>query len=98
RASTCLYRILQEGLTNCVRHGKATRVDVDLKLKGRYIELSILDNGKGFDPGTNTVNQKEGGTGLIGMRERLESLEGYLHIESEPGSGTELIASIPNGG
>ncbi len=98
RVSTCLYRILQEGLTNCVRHGGATRVDVALKLNGQYVELSVLDNGKGFDPGTSTVNQKEGGTGLIGMRERLESLDGYLHIESEPGSGTWLIASIPNGG
>ena len=97
RVSTCLYRILQEGLTNCGRHGGATRVDVDLKQKGQHIELSIFDNGKGFDPGANTV-QKQGGTGLIGMRERLESLEGYLHIESEPGSGTWLIASIPNGG
>lgn len=98
RVSTCLYRILQEALTNCVRHGGATRVDVDLKLRGQYVELSVLDNGKGFDPDANTVNQKEGGTGLIGMRERLESLDGYLHIESEPGSGTWLIASIPNGG
>ena len=94
QVSTCLYRILQEGLTNCVKHGEATRVDVHLKRNGQYISLSILDNGKGFEPQKYLVDQKEGGTGLIGMRERLESLEGRLEIESLPGLGTRLIASI----
>ena len=93
--STCLYRILQEGLTNSVKHGEATRVDVKLKLACRYIILSICDNGYGFDPNLMLENQNEGGTGLIGMRERLESLEGHLEIESVPGTGTRLIASIP---
>ena len=95
--STCLYRILQEGLTNSVKHGEATCVDVDLKRIGRYIKLSIHDNGKGFEPQMMLVDRNEGGTGLIGMRERLESLEGQLEIESVPGSGTRLIASIPGG-
>ncbi|MYG84636.1 MAG: PDZ domain-containing protein [Gemmatimonadetes bacterium] len=95
--STCLYRILQEGLTNCIKHGEATSVDVELKREGRYLNLSIRDNGYGFDPKTMLVNQNNGGTGLIGMRERLESLQGHLEIESVPGSGTRLIASIPGG-
>ena len=94
-ASICLYRVLQEGLTNCVKHGKATRVEVNLLCRGQDIELSIVDNGKGFEPHIKTVAHDEGGIGLIDIRERLEALEGNFKISSEPGNGTRLIASIP---
>ena len=91
----CLYRILQEGLTNSVKHGQATRVDVDLNMSDNAIHLSITDNGRGFDPDSTFTNQDEAGIGLIDMRERLESLDGHLEIHSQPGSGTRLAASVP---
>ena len=92
--SICLYRILQEGLTNSAKHGKATRIEVNLEWKGQVIELSIVDNGKGFDPHFKMEDQNEVGIGLIDMRERLESLDGQLIVTSKPGTGTRLIASI----
>ena len=92
---TCLYRILQEGLTNCAKHGGPTRIEVDLERNGQAIQLSICDNGRGFDPHSVFMNQGGNGIGLIDMRERVESLEGHLGIYSQPGSGTRLVASIP---
>ena len=91
----CLYRILQEGLTNCAKHGGATRIKVDLERNGQAIQLSICDNGRGFDPRSILMNQDGNGIGLIDMRERVESLEGHLAIYSQPGSGTRLVATIP---
>ena len=91
----CLYRILQEGLANCVKHGHATHVEVELKQTDHTIQLSILDNGQGFDPDRAIENQVDAGMGLIDMRERLEPFDGRLDINSKPGAGTVLIASIP---
>lgn len=91
----CLYRILQEGLANCAKHGHATRVEVELKQTDQAIQLSILDNGRGFDPDATSENQVDPGIGLIDMKERLEPFGGSLDIHSEPGTGTLLIASIP---
>ena len=91
----CLYRILQEGLANCAKHGHATRVEVELKQADQAIQLSILDNGRGFDPKTTRENQVDPGIGLIDMKERLEPFEGNLDIHSKAGTGTLLVASIP---
>lgn len=91
----CLYRILQEALANCVKHGHATHVEVELKRTAEGIQLSIRDNGQGFDPDRKIENQFDAGMGLIDMRERLEPFEGNLEIRSKPGAGTLLIASIP---
>ena len=91
----CLYRILQEGLANCAKHGHPTHVEVELKQTGQAIQLSILDNGRGFDPETTPGNQVDPGIGLIDMKERLEPFEGSLDIHSKAGNGTLLIASIP---
>ncbi len=91
----CLYRILQEGLANCVKHGHATHVEVELKQSDQAIQLSIHDNGQGFDPDRTTENQVDAGMGLVDMRERLEPFEGSLDIRSKPGAGTLVIASIP---
>ena len=91
----CLYRILQEGLANCAKHGDATHIEVELKRTVQAIQLSILDNGRGFDPETTPGNQVDPGIGLIDMKERLEPFEGNLDIDSKAGNGTLLIASIP---
>ena len=90
-----LYRILQEGLTNSVRHGRATRIEVDLDLNDGEIRLSVRDNGTGFDARSAVLNQGNGGIGLMDIRERLESLEGHLDVFSRPGAGTRLVATIP---
>lgn len=91
----CLYRILQEGLTNCAKHGKASQVEVSLKRNGEVVQLSIQDNGRGFDLADTLSDQNETGIGLIGMQERLESLNGRMNVYSKPGAGARLVATIP---
>ena len=91
----CLYRTLQEALTNIDRHAAASQVSVRL-LQNRQaddsrIELHIQDNGRGFDC---YDNPEEGHFGLRGMRERAEILGGSLHIDSQPGEGTRLTLSL----
>ena len=90
-----LYRILQEGLTNSVRHGQATSIEVDLKLCDGDIRLTVRDNGKGFDAHSPVSDRETSGVGLMDMRERLESLDGHLEVWSRPEAGTRLVATIP---
>ncbi|MEJ2708578.1 MAG: PAS domain S-box protein [Anaerolineales bacterium] len=89
-----LYRILQEALTNVVKHARATRIRVSLEAGEEALMLSIEDDGRGFNPGAVSTGRK-GGIGLIGIRERLELIGGQLEIVTQPGSGTQLIARIP---
>lgn len=91
----CLYRILQEGLTNCAKHGQASHVEVSLKRNGEVVQLSIQDNGQGFDLADTLSDQNETGIGLIDMQERLESLNGRMNVYSKPGAGARLVATIP---
>ncbi len=91
----CLYRILQEGLTNCAKHGQASHVEVSLKRNGDVVQLSIQDNGQGFDLADTLSDQNETGIGLIDMQERLESLNGRMNVHSKPGVGARLVATIP---
>ena len=88
-----LYRMVQEALTNVIRHSQATQVDILLELHSNRLILIIEDNGVGFDP---TIEQKGGGLGLFGMLERTEMLGGHLVIESKPGKGTTLYIEIPH--
>ncbi len=88
----CLYRVLQEALTNIARHASASRVGVILRVRPGEISLGVTDNGRGFNPDTET---RKGGIGLLGMRERLAQCGGTLEIQTKPGSGTALIARIP---
>ena len=87
---TELFRICQESLTNVIRHANAKKVKVHLRNLEDGLEVSINDNGKGFDP-----NQKSTHIGLLGLRERALSIDGDLHIESEPGKGTTIRVIIP---
>jgi len=89
---TCLYRVLQEALTNAVRHSHATRVKVTFtRMKGAAV-LEIHDNGRGFNVGALTLRR---GIGLIGMKERLTACGGGLVIKSLPGEGTMIRATVP---
>ncbi|MCB9419943.1 MAG: PAS domain-containing protein [Ardenticatenaceae bacterium] len=95
---TAVYRIVQEALTNVIRHAHATRVDVILNQNPNSLNIIIEDNGVGFDPSTVTSN----GTvndhlGLVGIRERTEMLGGIFIVESTLGSGTTLKIEVPYG-
>ena len=91
----CLYRILQEALTNVVKHARATGVQVTLQNHSECVTLSVEDDGQGFDTrGPVIPGNGSGGVGLLGMRERLELLGGRLEIVSGVGKGTRLIARV----
>lgn len=88
-----IYRILQEGLTNVVRHARARAVQVALVLNAGRLTLEIGDDGIGFDPEVRHAGTP--GLGLHGMGERVALLGGTLTIRSAPGEGTRLRASVP---
>jgi signal transduction histidine kinase/ligand-binding sensor domain-containing protein len=91
-----LLRVGQEALTNAVRHSGAGRVRVRLDYDAERVRLRVSDDGRGFDPPTSgNGNGDGGGFGLKGMRERLAQLGGELHIDSRPGAGTEVTATVP---
>ncbi len=85
-----LYRLVQEGLNNIVRHAGAHEVWINLDYADGEVALSIEDDGNGFDP--SAVAQ---GMGLQGIRDRFLTLNGVLDIESAPGKGTRLYGSLP---
>ena len=89
---TNLYRIVQEALTNVVRHAQATQVDVLLERRGDQIVTIIEDNGTGFDA---EAAEQSGRLGLLGMRERAEMLDGTLIVESTKGSTTTIYVEVP---
>ncbi|GAB4558946.1 MAG: hypothetical protein Kow0047_04460 [Anaerolineae bacterium] len=89
---TAVYRIVQEALTNVIRHAHATHVDVLLERRGNHLIALVEDDGVGFTPESP---QDQARLGLFGMRERAEMLRGHLTIESAPGSGTTVYVEIP---
>ncbi len=89
-----LYRIIQEGVTNCHRHAHATSAAVRLSLRGDRLALSIEDDGDGFDE-TAPREGKPAGLGLKGIRERVTMLGGDVSIRSAPGAGTAVRVLIP---
>ena len=93
---TALYRIVQEALTNVVRHSHAKNVRIRLGHDSEgALHCTIRDDGVGFDVLSTRSRQVKGGLGLIGMRERLDAVGGTLHIRSEPGWGTEICIEMP---
>lgn len=100
-----LFRIIQEGINNAFRHGKATKISIRLKSLSNKLRLTIYDNGKGYntDPSENPEDQdktdnadKEGGFGFISLRERVNLLNGRLRQISKPGMGSRIIVEIPH--
>jgi signal transduction histidine kinase len=90
---TCIYRVVQEALTNCARHANAKEVNVSLRTEGECIEVIIQDNGNGFHPSVS----KPRGLGLLGIQERVQAIDGKLRISSEPKRGTVIEVRIPAG-
>jgi PAS domain S-box-containing protein len=87
-----LYRVAQEALQNVAKHARTKRAEVLLRRTDGSLEMVVKDSGRGFDLKSR---DKEGGLGLISMRERLRAAGGTLKIESVPGAGTRLTARIP---
>ena len=85
----CIFRVVQEALTNVCRHANASSVEIRISGNEDAVEVSIRDDGRGFRAA------RAGGLGLIGIEERIESLGGTVSIRSEPGKGTSIEARLP---
>ncbi|MFN3477203.1 MAG: ATP-binding protein, partial [Candidatus Methylomirabilales bacterium] len=93
---TALYRIVQEALTNVVKHAQARNVSVLLERRGRIVIAVVEDDGRGFDVAAVRHSRGDGkGLGLIGIEERVSLLGGTLTVESRPGMGTTVVVKIP---
>jgi signal transduction histidine kinase len=88
--ATALYRLVQEGLNNAVKHARASSIWINLDYVDGEVSISLEDNGRGF-AGTHVQN----GMGLWGLQERFRLLNGGLEIESAPGKGTRLYGYLP---
>jgi two-component system sensor histidine kinase NreB len=91
-ASTAVYRIVQESLTNVTRHAKATIVSISLEASNGKMTIEVNDNGSGI---AEKISQNKKSFGIIGMRERMKQMNGSFSISSFPGKGTTVIAEIP---
>ena len=89
---TCIYRVVQEALTNCARHAKASNVLVSVTAKGKEVAVVVQDDGVGFSSRSSMR-----GLGLLGIQERVSALEGKVKISSEPMRGTTIRVSLPSG-
>jgi signal transduction histidine kinase len=86
---TCVYRVVQEALNNCVKHSRAKEVRVVINRDKHGLLVSVQDDGVGFDP------QRDRGLGLLGMAERLARIGGRFQLESHPGEGTIVSVFLP---
>jgi len=94
QAELALYRIVQEALSNAVRHAHATRATVRITRDGHEVAVLVEDDGRGFDADA-TMSGDRSGLGLFGMQERAEYIGGSVTIDSSPGHGTRVRAVIP---
>lgn len=91
-----LLRTAQEALTNVAKHAAADRVVLTLSYMADVVTLDVRDDGVGFDPhAERATGSLRGGHGLVGMRQRVQRLAGRLDVESEPGGGTAISATVP---
>ena len=86
-----IYRLVQEALTNVVKHADASEVMLSLRDDGDLIRIEIRDDGKGFD-----TSARSSGFGLVGMRERLDLVGGWVSVDSTSGGGTTVRAELPS--
>ncbi|ASR45597.1 sensor histidine kinase [Paenibacillus kribbensis] len=91
-----IYRLIQEALTNAAKHAYPTYVLVEITYQAQLVKIVVQDNGLGFKPELFQQKSKDHGHfGLIGMRERVELLEGRMEIESAENQGTKIVIHIP---
>ena len=91
--AVCFFRIAQESMRNSITHGGAKHVTVSLSRTGDRVELTVADDGRGFD--VSAVKSSGGGLGLVTMEERVNLVGGNVSIVSEVGRGTTVRASSP---
>jgi signal transduction histidine kinase len=91
----CVYRIVQEALTNVARHSGATSCTVSLIRRENVLQLTVEDDGHGLAPTTARTPDARRGLGLIGMRERAQNLAGTFIIENRPEGGTRVVVKLP---
>ncbi|HXI13749.1 MAG TPA: histidine kinase [Thermoanaerobaculia bacterium] len=89
---TCVYRIVQEALTNCARHAQAKRIEITVSYNECRLNLMVSDDGRGFDP------RRAQGMGLLGIEERVRELHGTFSVRASEQEGTELHVSLPVSG
>ena len=92
RQTSAIFRVLQESLSNIVRHAQASEVEVVLAQEAGHIALRISDNGVGMRPGDHG---KRCAFGLKSIRERVQAMGGEMQIDSQPGQGTALAIRVP---
>ncbi|HEX7220049.1 MAG TPA: PAS domain S-box protein [Burkholderiales bacterium] len=90
-AALALFRIAQEALNNVLKHARASAVRIELALAGSQVALTVHDDGRGFDP----AELPRGRLGMTTMRERAEAAGGQLQVDSAPGKGTRVTATVP---
>ena len=94
-AAAALYRVAQESIRNIERHSGARHVHITLLQRPDHVALDIEDDGQGFD--LQEAAERRPGMGLFAMRERLGLVDGTLEIDTAPGRGTRIHASVPTG-
>jgi signal transduction histidine kinase len=92
---TALYRIIQEAVTNAMRHAGASTMEVRVWQEDTTVHAAVRDDGRGFDAEATMARRGDRGLGLIGMRERVDALGGRFILHSAPGQGTEVSVAIP---
>jgi signal transduction histidine kinase len=98
RIKIAIFRVIQESMSNALRHGQADAIELILTNAGHRVELCVKDNGCGFDPeGISSNPDSLNGLGLKGMKERAEVCNGIFEIFSEIGKGTQVNLSLPYG-
>jgi signal transduction histidine kinase len=90
-------RVVQEAITNVVKHAAASTVRVRVTFGERRLRLSVTDDGRGFDLNSN-LHAFGGHWGLLGMRERANQIRGQLRVRSAPGQGTKVVLWAPYAG
>lgn len=95
QVETVLYRTVQEALANATKHARATRVSIRFVCEAEMVRCTVSDDGIGFKLSEVLSRKGNCGLGLIGMRERVDTLKGALEIDSAPQRGTELRVAIP---
>ena len=92
---TTIYRIVQEALTNVARHASVVEVMVRISVKQQTLTIHVEDQGAGFD--LQDVLSDSSSSGLVGMRERVALVGGWIEVDAVPGHGTHLVVQVPIG-
>ncbi|MFV2052354.1 sensor histidine kinase [Aliiroseovarius sp. YM-037] len=91
----CCYRFIQEALYNAHKHANADSVTLVAERQGTDVVLSLTDDGAGFDPDDHALVRQDGGQGLMGLRDRAETLRGRIKVVAAPGNGTAVSLELP---